>query len=269
MSGKRQRKDDIYSGVPENFPLRLLEAKKYSKLPSEIELRDSLVKYSAEKITAEKVARVSHYEGQQKDIEALGHKCYQLREQIETRQWAEAMLTREPVVLDSAAVAFIDHTIADEVSPRKKRSRAARGDAPAAGKIYSLFIALDENAKFRLVRDCEREFSHDGRAIVFEAAGHNNAHKYAGILDVASRQLRIRWAPPFLGLDHRAESSGELLAGRAAEVFTAMGADPREFFNQMGQKHGMCMICGRTLTAEQSKKYGYGPDCAQHLGWKY
>jgi len=197
---------------------------------------------------------------------------------IKTRRWTEEILAHEPLTLDERAVKFVDGVVASDLPPKSKRARAGKDAAETpftAGKIYSLVLPIDENTKFRLSRDCERKFTNDGRVLIFEVIGADNINRQAGVLDPASRQLRVRWPCPLKwdpaeGKGTRNDDSkAESLERAAVNMFTEMGVDPREFFNSMGQKHGMCMICGRPLTAAQSKKKGYGADCAKHVGWQY
>lgn len=199
-------------------------------------------------------------------------------EKIKTRRWTEEILACAPLTLDERAVKFIDGAIASDLPPKGKRARGGKDAAEApftAGKTCSLVIPIDETAKFRLTRDCDRKFTGDGRAIIFEVIGADKVHRQSGVLDPASRQLRVRWPCPAnwdsaeVKNTKNDDSKAETLERAAVAIFAEMGADPRKFFDTMGQKHGMCMVCGRPLTAEQSKKKGYGADCAKRMGWQY
>lgn len=56
--------------------------------------------------------------------------------------------------------------------------------------------------------------------------------------------------------------------GQAARtVLEAIAADPRAASIRYGHELGVCGICHRTLTDEDSRARGIGPVCASKAGW--
>jgi hypothetical protein len=43
--------------------------------------------------------------------------------------------------------------------------------------------------------------------------------------------------------------------------------DPKSFIPTIGKKVGICLLCGRSLTNENSFNLGYGPDCAKYINY--
>jgi Family of unknown function (DUF6011) len=50
-------------------------------------------------------------------------------------------------------------------------------------------------------------------------------------------------------------------------VLGLIAIDPQAATELYGKALGVCGICGRTLTNEESRKRGIGPICAQERGW--
>ncbi len=51
------------------------------------------------------------------------------------------------------------------------------------------------------------------------------------------------------------------------EILKVIAADPKEAMLRYGKLIGKCGHCGRTLTNEESRKYGIGPICREGIGW--
>lgn len=65
---------------------------------------------------------------------------------------------------------------------------------------------------------------------------------------------------------------GKLLANRSCDPSTsarilAAAADPKASAIAYGLKFKSCAVCGRELTAEDSRNLGIGPICAEKYGW--
>jgi hypothetical protein len=50
-------------------------------------------------------------------------------------------------------------------------------------------------------------------------------------------------------------------------VLAKIAADPEAAAAAFGQKIGKCGVCGRTLTADESRDRAIGPKCLAKLGW--
>lgn len=50
-------------------------------------------------------------------------------------------------------------------------------------------------------------------------------------------------------------------------ILAAIGTDPQAAAILYGKELGVCGICGRTLTDEDSRAYGIGPVCREKSGW--
>lgn len=56
-------------------------------------------------------------------------------------------------------------------------------------------------------------------------------------------------------------------AATKTQVLSAIAADPRAALERYGKELGVCGICGRTLTDEESRSIGIGPVCIEKGGW--
>lgn len=132
-----------------------------------------------------------------------------------------------------------------------------------SNRIYALLlpIRIMESQKrdfrrFRVVRDNERNFSTDGSALVFIDTDSSTKHSY-GVLypDCSLFYVResVRGTPD--------SYVRKLLQNSIADIFMSISIDPESYFSTMGQQCGICMICGRELTDEDSKARGIGPVC--------
>lgn len=52
-----------------------------------------------------------------------------------------------------------------------------------------------------------------------------------------------------------------------AKVLEAVKADPKAASILYGLKLGVCGVCGRTLTNQESRDFGIGPVCRENMGW--
>jgi hypothetical protein len=52
-------------------------------------------------------------------------------------------------------------------------------------------------------------------------------------------------------------------------ILTEIAKDPKEAMNRFGMEIGRCGRCGRTLTREDSRMRGLGPDCAGIMAGNY
>ena len=60
---------------------------------------------------------------------------------------------------------------------------------------------------------------------------------------------------------------GKLYRGVWASLLQKVLDDPQKAMRTYGEEIGMCGNCGRTLTNEESRNFGIGPDCREALGW--
>lgn len=51
-------------------------------------------------------------------------------------------------------------------------------------------------------------------------------------------------------------------------ILTAIAADPQAASALYGHELGVCGVCGRTLTNEESREIGIGPVCRAKQGWQ-
>lgn len=64
-----------------------------------------------------------------------------------------------------------------------------------------------------------------------------------------------------------AQRPGCAYRGGQADLLTRIAADPQAACALYGHEIGVCGICGRTLTDEESRARGVGPVCAGKYGW--
>jgi len=50
-------------------------------------------------------------------------------------------------------------------------------------------------------------------------------------------------------------------------ILTEIEKDPKEAMLRYGREIGSCGHCGRTLTNEESRRYGIGPICRAKMDW--
>lgn len=67
----------------------------------------------------------------------------------------------------------------------------------------------------------------------------------------------------------RLSSDEEIRLGRdqAQSVLAKIAADVEGASKLYGQEIGACGVCGRTLTNDESREVGVGPDCRKKMGW--
>jgi hypothetical protein len=89
-------------------------------------------------------------------------------------------------------------------------------------------------------------YEHDGAVYKVQVAVHGSGRLYAKRLDTATGRF-------------------EYVAG----ALRALSADERMSLDQaaaLGRLYGRCVVCGRTLTDEDSIEAGIGPICAKGFG---
>jgi hypothetical protein len=125
------------------------------------------------------------------------------------------------------------------------------------GRTYSIMFPVrdvknDKFIYFHITRDNQRQFSTDGTALLFML---NNKPYGVIYLDHPMFYSRVPVRSLFSHEDR------ELLYSSIIASFDSIALNPESYFATMGQQCGLCMICGRTLTDDESKRLGYGPIC--------
>jgi hypothetical protein len=126
--------------------------------------------------------------------------------------------------------------------------------------------------QFYVRRDNDREFSTSGTSIIFIHKGPpSNVY---GVIDLENNlffgRLQVRGRDP-QQCERKTHISQQMildaLYSHVSEIIQAIATDPMEYFSTTGRQCGICMICGRELTDESSKRRGCGPVCAQFLSY--
>lgn len=60
----------------------------------------------------------------------------------------------------------------------------------------------------------------------------------------------------------------DYVPGVIKQLDSSMALTP-ELAKEFGDLYAVCVMCGSTLTREESKDRGYGPTCADNNGWPY
>lgn len=102
--------------------------------------------------------------------------------------------------------------------------------------------------------------------------GSRNRGYYAvprgGVLEFfrVERPTEGRWAGKTFVKRQASDSFDKMEWGESGEVLDAIAADPERAGRVYGQEIGRCFRCHRTLTTEESRARGLGPDCAAREG---
>lgn len=176
----------------------------------------------------------------------------------------------EPLLVSAEGVAYLDQIIAPPYPTQSSYSRKSKWykphDVSTGGRVYSIIFPVqnpetDDHGQgrryiqFRIVRDNQREFTSDGTALLFVID-----KKPYGVIDPKQPMFHTR--KPVKGSD-RHELMRNLLYNSIAGILTRIAVNPEEYFAFIGKQCGICMICGRELSDEESKRRGYGPVCAR------
>lgn len=101
------------------------------------------------------------------------------------------------------------------------------------------------------------------------------AGRYAVAIDdeplgffVVDRPTEGRWAGYVFVKQMASDTEYPVRGGRKARVLQAIVQDtPMRASLRYGKELGVCGVCGRTLTDENSRAQGIGPICAAKMGW--
>jgi hypothetical protein len=134
-------------------------------------------------------------------------------------------------------------------------------ESNTSDQIYSLIIPIknptnQQVLQFRLVRDHQRDFTTDGRALLLTIKQYTYGVIYFGDPHFYTRR-------PIRANPQTHEEIRELLSVSIETIMLEIALDPKQYFSRMGQKCGLCMICGRALSDDDSKRHGYGPVCGR------
>jgi Family of unknown function (DUF6011) len=173
--------------------------------------------------------------------------------------------------------------LADRPRAYKSRKRTVDGNI-TAGKTLTMILPMprgpteaDGIIKFRVERDTDREFTSDGRTIVFTQLGVPTLSRYVGVIDPDTNTMYTRCPDPEAAVFGENDNNNNnnntdpesVLRRSIVDIFLAISENAGKYFDDLGKKYGMCGICGLPLSVERSKEHGYGPDCAKKMGWPY
>lgn len=125
------------------------------------------------------------------------------------------------------------------------------------GELTAANVSVTESAVIVApVEITEGFWTLDSSIYKVQRAVHGSGRLYAKILDVGP------------GVDGAPEASWHYAPG----AFQRLGREgahklTREEAAEFGKLYGVCCICGRTLTNEESIAAGIGPICAGKQGW--
>lgn len=90
----------------------------------------------------------------------------------------------------------------------------------------------------------------------------------AGVLEFfrVERPTEGKWAGKTFVKRQASDSFDKMAWVESGEVLDAIAADPERAGRVYGQEIGRCFRCHRTLTDEESRARGVGPDCAEKMG---
>lgn len=173
-------------------------------------------------------------------------------------EYCQSIVAIPPISLELTGVSFVNQLIQP---PTDGIHGLIHNDT--SNHIYALLLPIKtmessqtDFCRFRVSRDNERIFSTDGSALVFTDTDSSTKHSYGVLypncsLFYARESLR--------GTSY--SKVRELLQNSIADIFMSISVNPEAYFSTMGQQCGICMICGRELTDEDSKARGLGPVC--------
>jgi hypothetical protein len=101
-----------------------------------------------------------------------------------------------------------------------------------------------------------------GRYAIQNASGPNDIAFYH-----VERPEHGKWAGKTFVKQQISDELQRLSRQRTLAALVAIAADPRGASALYGQHIGVCGVCGRTLTNEDSRRAGIGPVCRQAQGW--
>jgi len=76
-----------------------------------------------------------------------------------------------------------------------------------------------------------------------------------------------RWAGRVFVVRQSSDNELRISRSESEQALAAITADPRTATVRYGHELGVCGVCGRTLTDEESRAAGVGPVCAVRMGW--
>lgn len=172
------------------------------------------------------------------------------QQESEVKQWLRSYNGTFAFLIDMKGRLLLNKSFTDAQIAAIKRCwlREQERLADQADRLLDEYYAADVKPLPRFEPVTEAGFYIQGETIFkVQKAVHGSGKLYAKQLMIAGDKGSFEYAP---GMINKLRAGDKLTKERAAEL---------------GQLYGMCMICGATLTDEQSIERGIGPICAGKL----
>jgi len=164
-----------------------------------------------------------------------------------------------------AQVRFIQKLALEQGTAQPTAEQIANWEKRKASEIIDWYLARQEQV------DAQARAAHAAKADVEVPAG-----RYAIHIDGDTNELSFfkvdrptdgRWAGYVFVKQMASDEEYPVKGARKDKVLAAIAQDVREASATYGREIKVCGVCNRTLTNDESREIGIGPDCRKKMGW--